>query len=787
MTVYYLDPEGGDDSNNGESFANRRKKIINVNGNSEIRIMKSPEPTSLGNGSWEICPIATGNGTNQTTVILEDSIRHLSSSTFDGQSSGNPTTVAKSNHGLSTGDTIWVKEDDESYAYAGVHQITKVDDDNFTLDGTENAADTASYTTGSVWKLNPFCVRLASSPIKNIICHQGLDGSGDKDWTIDQGTGGRDTGRYQSGYFSGRWFKPGNNVNGKVAHIQLDNALDLSGYQQISLRYFWEYISSGNKSQEDVFSLRLCSDTDGNTTVHTVPIKPPAGDDVDKWGWYTHDFGTNLNSSIQSIALYADKAMQHASNEIILDNVIACKAKSSADSLHHGSIIGKGTTHMSNWYPILAIVDKVVVFQTYWNPTNGLDDYTRPNVVETTETVTTYKRECFTRPEYYDSSEHSDSPFIQIANDHNVTISGGWNTTDMSTQDTNAGSWLALQSGMYSGIMATQITDGSYSNIGVVRGLNQYYISVDNGGGGEVTNCQGILADKTLNSSDYTIYDNCKTFGCTIFGTNSVNNTPCNNLIKNCTFINSYNINDQLRGVNTWDNCTFIGEKLPASFLFGLNKGKNIYSNCTFKHIYSILHGEDFAGHHSFTNCSFEKINTILQPTPDQDDGKWNDELGLPTLSFINYNNTANDHRLYFMNGLMTSDTSITQSGSGLSWKWTPLSVTQDVTRTALNPLPFKLAEVYVAANSQVTATIYARRNANNTDDYVALAALAKDNSVVGITTDVKSSALSGSVNTWQQLTLNFTPTKEGVATITALMSANATSDSVWVDTLEIT
>lgn len=552
------------------------------------------------------------------------------------------------------------------------------------------------------------------------------------------------------------------------------------------MRYFWEYVHSGIRSTADVFSLRLCSDTDGNTTVHTIPIKPPGGDDADRWGWYTHDFGTNLNSSIQSIALHADVAMSHNNVEIILDNVIACKAKSSADSLHHGSIIGKGTTHMSNWYPILGIVDKVVVLQNYWNQPNGLDDNTRPNVVETTETVTTYKRECFTRPEYYDSAEHSDSPFLQINVDTGVTISGGWNTTDMSTQDTNAGTWLGLQSGMYSGIMATDQTGLKLSNIGVVRGLSNYYIHAGNGGGGEVTNCQGIIAQRTLNTADYTVLDNCKTYSSTMFGTNSTTNTPCNCVIKNSTFINFFTNNEQSRGCNTWENCTVIGDLLPSGTIINLGNGKNIFSNCTFKHIYSILHGEDFYGHNSFTNCSFEKLNAILQPTIDQDDGKWNDEFGMPTLSFINYNNTANDHRLYFMNGLVTSDTSITQSGSGLSWKWSPFSTNTGSTRSADYPLPFKLAEVYVTANSQVTATIYARRTGTNTDDYVALAALAKDNSVVGITTDVKSSALSAAANTWQQLTLTFTPTKEGVATITALMSASDTTYSVWIDTLEI-
>ena len=248
-------------------------------------------------------------------------------------------------------------------------------------------------------------------------------------------------------------------------------------------------------------------------------------------------------------------------------------------------------------------------------------------------------------------------------------------------------------------------------------------------------------------------------------------------------------INDQtnVSGKRTIINSTFQGTRETGQYLISTSAYGNVeqlFSNCTFKNLNALAHGEDFVGHSSFVNCTFEDSVEDIFDTLDQDDGKRSDKL--PFLSFINYDNTANDHRLYYMNCLVTSDSTITQSGSGYSWKFTALSTTAYHTRDADFPLRFKLAEVYVTANSQITATIYARRSDNNTNDYVALAALALDNAAVGITTDVKSSALSGSVDTWVQLTLTFTPTIAGVATITALMSASSTSDNVWIDTLEI-
>ena len=44
------------------------------------------------------------------------------------------------------------------------YAVTKVDDDNFTLDGTESQA--THTQTETIYKVSEFCVKLASSPIK---------------------------------------------------------------------------------------------------------------------------------------------------------------------------------------------------------------------------------------------------------------------------------------------------------------------------------------------------------------------------------------------------------------------------------------------------------------------------------------------------------------------------------------------------------------------------------------------------------------------------------------------
>lgn len=777
MATWYLDPENGNDSNDGLSFANRKKILDNPSGfadGDEIRIIKSPDATSIGNATWERDATFTQSGVNG----------RLTTATFAGQASGTPTSVADTSHGLITGDAIFVI--DNAYNYAGVHMITKVDDNTFTLDGTENAAQTASVSV-SYSKLSSFCVRLANSPIKNILGHQGLDGSGDKDWTAVQGTTGRDTNYYTSGYRSSKWFKPGNGATGKVAYCALDNALDLSGYQQISLKLLYDYVASGQKDDSGIFSLRLCTDTQGDTSVHTVPLDVPPGQTYDKWLTITVDLGTNLNSSIQSIALHVDIALEHASTEILLDNIIACKAKSSADSLTLQSVIGKGNTHNSVYYQIIGIVDKIVLLSSDAELVSGIYNPSYPKT-ETTETVTTYKREQHLNKTYYNTATRSD--FIYIRNHYNFSISGGWNTTDMSSQDSNSGSWLGHSSNyFYSALWLDECGKFNISNIGAVGGYYPFNIefaqSIPRTRSNTISNCNFILNYREAVVPNC-LYDNC------IF--NSVGTTTpavgdTDTVYKNCTFIDTLIQDYDAVGRKNYVGCTFRGSQVEE-LLFGTNGSSqkeynNVadeFSNCTFKRL-TLAHGEDWKSHYSFPNCTFEDVNFF--DYLDADSGFKQDRL--PAFSFINYNDTANDHRLYYINCLVTSDSSVTQSGSGYSWKMTPLSTTTKYTRDVDSPLEFNIAKVAVAANAQVTATIYARRTGTSTNDYVSLAALLINNGSVGLTSDIKSSALSAGANTWQQLTLTFTPTVAGVATISALMSASSTSNSVFVDSLSIT
>lgn len=210
-------------------------------------------------------------------------------------------------------------------------------------------------------------------------------------------------------------------ATGKAAYFAT-GTLDLSGYQQVS---FWVRTNSA-VANTTTLSLRLCTDTTGDVSVHTVAI--PALPMTNIWTKVTVDLATNLNSAIKSIALYQDT--DRAAVTLLLDNIIACKASSSADSLSLTSLIGKNTAN-ETWYPIASINGTTVRLD---NGTNSLPSAQR-GYGGTTETVTTYKRE--TIKTGYSAAATTAVQTVQDSGsvDSPITYSGGWDTTNMTTQD----------------------------------------------------------------------------------------------------------------------------------------------------------------------------------------------------------------------------------------------------------------------------------------------------------------------------------------------------------------
>ena len=180
-------------------------------------------------------------------------------------------------------------------------------------------------------------------------------------------------------------------------------------------------IAAGN------YTLTLCSDTVGATAVYTVPI--PAIKALNQWVTVSYALGSTLSSGgIRSIAI--NRSSNSGAQTIQIDNVMACYATGST-AITHDTLVASNTS--GPFYPIDNFTSTTIGIglcpaSTLINSPGPLESgssslyFQKPIILPpanqgTTTTDTTWgllsKNGSFTSP---------------------ITISGGWDTSAMSTQ-----------------------------------------------------------------------------------------------------------------------------------------------------------------------------------------------------------------------------------------------------------------------------------------------------------------------------------------------------------------
>lgn len=442
MAIKYVDLEGAQGSGDGSSFANRAENMSNFAGLSpgdEIRVKKSPDPTSLG----------TGIVKNAKPQPYYNTLS--SSSTWNLSTTEGDTYVATSNsqwQGWEEDDVIHFGYDSTNPAgknFNGLYRIGVTDGWNQTgsgkieLKGFTASANETSSTNRKYWAMTSNCVILNTTGLtKSIACRDAARSaftaatgvttascvftSGDWNQPVDWilGTG------------SDKFELPSSISAGKAAHFQLPSALDLSGYQQVS--FMVRSYSGQSDTAHD--SIRLCTDTNGDTSVHTIPINTRnAG--TGYWIPVVVDLGTNLNSSIQSIAIYRDTT--GTTRNYYISNIIACKASSAANSITHKSLIGLNTTADPIWYSIQNIWDEIIELRTSYGEQGNYGYYGHAGGYFSADnnSATIYKRE----PIEYRRASTYDTYNVLSVNVGNgteaspIVISGGWDDTSMSSKN----------------------------------------------------------------------------------------------------------------------------------------------------------------------------------------------------------------------------------------------------------------------------------------------------------------------------------------------------------------
>jgi hypothetical protein len=760
VVTYYIDFEGGNDANTGLSFAQRWRTITNgataarIAPGDEIRIMASPDPTSIGNATWtgggRPASINIASSTNATPIVITTS----------------------SAHGLVPGDYVVIIFHTINGNANGVwkvgttptsttFQILQIDGSNTTGNGTGGA-------TGNVTKANNLVVKTALPLVQNIALCGGL---GQKPaWTASANvTTGQQTVIYREGSGSVSIQLAAAFTTGKAAYYTLPATLDLSAYQQVT---FWVRLNTGTVGAAGQAYVALCTDTIGDTVVHQCDIPPLGATAV--WVPVTVNLGTNLNSAIRSVALYV--VTDIGAQTFFIDDIVACKAASSADSVTLQSLVSKSDgTGDEAWYAIQSINSDVIMLANA-NANNSQTDNIR-GYNGATGTVTTYKRE--TVKTTIATTTNAD---ISILNDSGtsgnlITYSGGWNRTDMSTQ--TGQTWLDGQNGLGRGLNTTTSarqfvsidrlnfcrynvgflpTPGSFFSVNInsiyctantsdglfsgVGDANVTFGSVwanNNGAGGVgLSGVGSSITELKLAANNTTVglsflSGKYQTVGSVVGGNNGVSGSNADIAFSTC------------------NNCT-VG---TATLTNGINS-TGISASQSFN---NSVNGGSTTGHNqgvfSFAISELYLNNFTINEATEVASS------GVTGLVYANRLDDTDNNSWVFQSGIGTvnQQTAVVDSPATTSWRMRPTSGTT----SALIPVFLKLGTVVCAASSAVTVT--ARMQRDNTQ--LTMRLICPGGQITGVSNNV-SSDMTAAANTWETVTITFTPTKAGAVDIYA-------------------
>jgi hypothetical protein len=546
MATYYLDYVNGSDSSNGSNWANAWKTITlgstaaRVAPGDTIRIAKSPDPTSLGvHGQWTCGPIPVYTNITSSTDAT-------------------PIEVTSTSHGLVTGDVARIDGHTTNTYANGTWKVTRVDDNKFTLTGSYGNGAGAG-ASGTCTKYNSACVTLDTAVNLNIatcdLRSTWITADGAK-VTVTQDTADWKHGNSSTKFACGATL----GVEKAAYYTQSGGVLvDFSGYKQIS---FWIKTSVALAAGD--FVLKLCSDTAGATPQTTINI--PAISTVNRWYPITVNTASALGNAVKSVGLY--QAVDKGAINIWLDNIVACKDATAADSLSLTSLISLNSAAQggtAGWLGIQSIDSTLIVLDMNTDST--------PIAIKgwagTTTHDTTYKRETIKTAQA--ATQTATVQTIQEAGTVGsmVTYEGGYNITNSNLDgETFFDGQLGYGTGLTVGV--------SYI---VINRLNfcRYFIGLNVGGAGSyqvnVPNLQ------SSNNNDY---------GVVINYVSNVNFTTvssvCNNRINGINFksggtATSYYASDIY--FKLVSNCN--GNGIPGAWTGGVNFWNN--HSCIFDEI----------------------------------------------------------------------------------------------------------------------------------------------------------------------------------------------------------
>jgi len=546
-------------------------------------------------------------------------------------------------------------------------------------------------------------------------------------------------------------------TTGKMAYKDLGSDMDLSAYQQLS---FWFTPSTAVVAQ---LYLDLCSDATGDVPVATLTF-PLGVYTARTFRVLVLDNGAALPSNVRSIALRAGTDPSTAN--FVFQNIVACKAPG-PDAVTHRSVIGKNTVGEPWWYGINKITDTSYELNGNRNSYTTVDPPMPYKGV--TESVDTYCMEGF----LWGSSDRTLNE--NGADGNPITITGGWNSTDMSSQDGET--WL--QGEHYNKGMFTATGIINYIHVRNIGLLNLYQALNEVNHGWDVELLGVIGAENAITGDPPPTYPaRSKIYIRQVWGTPLLCNGPNHALdivIDKFHGSGETSINLPIFGY-TGGVGTASGRPSTLKVADISNNAGTLFTPDTHPLIvYDTVTSDNAADIYlvgtsdlatlTFINCTLGSASKFTG-------------VATSTAYKVTETNVSQDpkkHITTVTNGSWETVTTPVHTPGGVSWALKPANARFD----SMYPLRFPLANIAVEANKLVTFKCWLRRDSTDIEG-----GLVSDGTWPGVT-ETRVPITVGA-DTWEELTLTFTPTVAGVVSVDGY-AYGGTTNTVYFGDVTIT
>jgi hypothetical protein len=540
---------------------------------------------------------------------------------------------------------------------------------------------------------------------------------------------------------------------GRVAYNSLSSSKDGSGKTRIS---FW--IRNEIALTAGQVQLKVCSDAGANTVVGTFSV--PAIPTVNQWVpvVINGSFPANINSWRLDLVTSLG-----ALSYINIDNVNAVEPMANG-GVSLAELIGlpsskgmPGGGSVDTWYAVDAISQDKLYLAL--GPNDNEDQRMGYGGATTTQKL------CVLSPIQMPALAASDTtPFysiIQSGGDNSyLKASGGWDHNTMNTQ--SGVTWFDGRNGRGIGLNVDQRQWVQITNFGFAR----FYRGVQLSRGR-----MNLLTDISANNN--------QDVGVRLDGECFGNSTTYNSLQHNsrCGYSEwDDSARNTLSGGRVWANGGDGVEVCHNNFMLGgelkYNRNSAIYVMGAghFRKINTGNNGEyavkvaskASAGYHVIMHdCSLPE-STVVGGIANFSDVR---------VSSHHHNNAIDDYRVWTDGGTMQNEKGADRHTlSGFAWKISPLSP-----RTRTYPILFPLCSLAVLPGTQVTVTGWFKR----TTSQIRAKLIAPDNQLTGVVGAISPEV--SAIGSYQQLTIHFTPTEQGVIDIYAQVYDDPGA-SVYVD-----